>query len=184
MDGETHPGSGDRETSRAPERNDLSRLCGELNRLSARYLVVGGFAVIEAGFPRFTGDIDLLIDPSQENEALVYQALRSLPDRAVDQLDPGDVAKFIVVRVADEVLIDLMAQACGIDYATAIQDAVFREIHGVCIPFASPQTLLKMKQTVRDKDIQDRAFLQQLIAASEKPPNDPGIIESIRRLIK
>jgi hypothetical protein len=27
-------------------------------------MVVGGFASIEAGYPRFTGDIDLLIDAS------------------------------------------------------------------------------------------------------------------------
>jgi len=49
---------------------------------------VGGFAVIEAGFPRFTQDLDLLMDVSPENEARVFEALRSLPDEAVDQHRP------------------------------------------------------------------------------------------------
>src|ERR1051325_9585460 len=118
MDGEAYPGGSDKETPRPPDKKDLSRICAELNRLGAKYVVVGGFAVIEAGYPRLTNDIDLLIDTSIENEGRVFEALRVLPDKAVKELDPGDVAKFTVVRVADEVLIDLMANACGVDFAT------------------------------------------------------------------
>jgi hypothetical protein len=143
-----------------------------------------GFAVIEAGFSRLTTDIDLLIDPSPQNESLTFEALRSLPDKAVNQLDLGDVARYSVVRIADEVLVDLMAQACGVDYSTAIQDAVIRDVNGVTIPFASPKTLLRMKQTHRDKDIQDRAFLQQLVSELEKPMKEVGVVESIRRFLK
>jgi hypothetical protein len=114
----------------------LSRLRAELNRLGARYLIVGGFAIIQNGFARLTDDVDLLVDPSRENEALVYQALRSLPDQAVNELEPGDVEKFTVVRVADEILVDLMKSGCGVGYAEAIQDAIVQEIDGVRIPFA------------------------------------------------
>jgi hypothetical protein len=127
--------------------------------------VVGGFAVIEAGFPWLTQDVDLLVDASLENEARVFEALRSLPDKAVDELDPGDIDRFTVVRVGDEILVDLMKSGCGVDYAQASQDAIHREINGVRIPFASPLTLWKMKQTHRDKDIPDRLFLRQLLAA-------------------
>jgi hypothetical protein len=41
------------------------------------------------------------------------------------------------------------------------------EIDGVEIPFASPKLLLRMKQTHRDKDIEDRVFLLRKIAAEE-----------------
>lgn len=174
MDGETHLESGP-EKSRAPERGDLSRLCAELNRLDARYIVVGGFAIIEAGFPRLTGDVDLLVDTSPENEQRVFEALRSLPDKAVNELEPGDIEKFTVVRVGDDILVDLMKSGCGVDYAEAIKDAVWREIEGVKIPFASPATLWRMKQTHREKDIPDRIFLRQLLEAQglrvqETPP--------------
>ncbi len=165
MDGETHSASGAEESSRPPERNDLSRLCAELNRCSARYLVVGGFAIIEAGFPRFTGDIDLLVDTSLENEQRVFDALRTLPDKAVNQLDAGDIERYNVVRVSDDILVDLMKSGCGVDYADAIRDAVWREIEGVKIPFASAQTLWRMKQTHREKDIPDLIFLRKLLEA-------------------
>jgi hypothetical protein len=143
----------------------LSRLCAELNRLDARYIVVGGFAIIEAGFPRLTGDVDLLVDTSPENEQRVFEALRSLPDKAVNELDPGDIERFTVVRVGDEILVDLMKSGCGVDYAEAIKDAVWREVEGVKIPFASPATLWRMKQTHREKDIPDRIFLRKLLEA-------------------
>jgi hypothetical protein len=32
-------------------------------------------------------------------------------DKAVRQLDPGDIAKYVVCRVSDEVLVDLMGSA-------------------------------------------------------------------------
>ena len=41
------------------------------------------------------------------------------------------------------------------------------EVHGVPIPFASPQLLLRMKQTHREKDAEDRIFLHRKIAEME-----------------
>jgi hypothetical protein len=145
---------------------------------------VGGFAVIQAGFHRFTGDIKFLIDPSLENEGRVFEALRVLPDKAVRELSSGDVSKYIVVRVADEVVVDLMANACGVNYADAIQDAKFSEIDGVKIPFASPKTLLRMKQTVRDKDIADRAFLQQVIDRATAKKEETSFLGAVIDEIK
>jgi hypothetical protein len=52
----------------------------ELNEKGARY-VVGGFAIRAAGYVR-TIDIDLVIDTTLNNEALVYKALEVLPDMA------------------------------------------------------------------------------------------------------
>jgi hypothetical protein len=65
---------------RAPERADLVALCAALNAGGAKYLVVGGFAVILTGLPRTTGDIDLLVDTSLENEAKIFKALEILPE--------------------------------------------------------------------------------------------------------
>ena len=68
-----------------------------------------------------------------DNEARVFEALRVLPDKAVNQVDAGDVAKFTVVRIADEVLVDLMAKACGVDFTQAIADAEVKTINDVRI---------------------------------------------------
>jgi hypothetical protein len=158
---------------RAPEEADLVAICRQLNKLGARYAVIGGFAVIYGLYPRATGDIDLLIDTALENEALVYQALEILPDKAVRELKPGEVSEYSVVRVADEVVVDLMKSACGIEYAEAAKDVVVHEVQGVPIPFASPRLLWRTKKaTRRAKDAGDLAFLLEYFRASgEKPPD-------------
>jgi hypothetical protein len=149
-------------TSRAPTQEDFVKLCARLNELGARYIVIGGFAIITAGYPRSTMKIDFVIDTSLENEALVYQALESLPDQAVKELNPGEVSQYSVVRVGDEIVVDLMASACGIDYAEAIQDSIIRVVDGVPIPFASPRLLWRMKEkSYREKDAPDLLFLRQ-----------------------
>lgn len=159
---------------RFPERGDLVELCRQLQRRGASFIVVGGFAVILAGYPRTTGDIDILIDAELENEARVFDALATLPDGCVRELDAGDVGKYTVVRVADEILVDLMAKASGIDYHEASQSVVVHEIDGVAIPFASPELLWRMKcRAAREKDRGDLEFLRQYFAARGITPPEP-----------
>ena len=78
------------------------------------------------------------------------------------------------MRVADEILVDLMKSGCGITYADAIADAVWKEIDGVRIPFASPQMLWRMKQNRREKDIPDCLFLRQLLQEHGSSAKLPG----------
>jgi len=156
---------------RDPTLRDLVELCRELQQRDASFVVVGGFAIRAHGLARNTGDVDLLMDPSLENESRVYAALATLPDGCVRELEAGDVSKFTVVRVADEILVDLMATASGIGYEEASKSMVIHEIDGVKIPFASPELLYRMKvRAGREKDRGDIYFLKQLFASQGKLP--------------
>ncbi len=157
---------------RPPVEGDIVALCRELNQRGAKYVIVGGFAIIAAGFPRFTGDVDLVVAADAENEAKVFSALSTLPDNAVRELQPGELQLYNVIRVGDEILVDLMRSAGGIDYAEAAKDVIVRELGGVPIPFASPRLLWRMKAvTHREKDAGDLVFLRQWFAErGEQPP--------------
>jgi len=147
-------------------------LCRELNQRGARYVVIGGFALRAADYVRGTMDVDLLVAADLENEAKVFSALSTLPDNAVRELQPGELEQYGVIRVADEILVDLMRSAGGINYAEAAKDVIVREVGGVPIPFASPRLLWRMKiVTHREKDAGDLLFLRQWFAArGEEPP--------------
>lgn len=151
--------------ARPPLLEDLVALCRNLNREGARYVVIGGMAIIRAGFGRATNDIDLLIDTSQENQDRVRRALMALPDQAVRDMAKDDLDKYAVVRVADEIVVDLMSRACGIGYDEASRMTDEAEVDGVTVPFASPLLLWRTKDTLRDKDKVDRAFLARLLAS-------------------
>lgn len=99
--------------AREPQLEDLVRLARALNAHHVRYVLIGGFAVIAHGGARTTKDIDLLIDAAPENVVRVREALQILEDKAVDDVADDDVARYSVVRVADEIVVDLMAGAQG-----------------------------------------------------------------------
>jgi hypothetical protein len=149
--------------ARAPEPADVVKICRALNQAGARYLLIGGFAVVAHGGGRFTKDVDLLVDDSPENVARIRSALSILPDNSVAEVADDDVQRHVVVRVADEIVVGLMGRACGLDYVAAIADAETIEHDGVVIPVASPRTLIRLKDTPRPQDAQDRAFLEGLL---------------------
>lgn len=158
--------------SREPTVEDLRDLCRELNQRGAQYIVIGGFAMRAANYNRTTMDIDLMVAAGLENETKVFSALSTLPDNAVRELKPGELQKYNVVRIGDEILVDLLRSAAGIDYAEASKDVVTREVDGVPIPFASPRLLWRMKvATHREKDTDDLLFLRGWFASNgEEPP--------------
>lgn len=114
------------------------------------------------GHVRATEDLDLLIARDRENQALVRRALEILPDKAVRELGAEeDIAAWVVVRVNDEITVDLMTAASGIGYAEAEQEIEWVDLDGEKIPFASGRLMLRFKQGARDKDVADRRFLEE-----------------------
>ncbi len=118
-------------------------------------------AVIQHGFLRTTEDIDLLLEASPENITNVRQALEILPDKAIRDMGETDLEDYTVVRIVDEIIVDLMLRTCGISYEEAEHEMQQVEIEGTTIPFATASLLLRMKQTGREKDALDAMFLRQ-----------------------
>jgi cytochrome P450 len=126
-------------------------------------VLIGGFAVIAYGAARFTKDLDLLVDDDPDNVARVREALAVLADNAAADLTDTDVREFVVVRVADEIVVDLMGRACGLSYADVTGDAERVDIAGVSVPVASPRMLIRTKDTHRPQDAIDRSFLEHVL---------------------
>ena len=161
------PQNDDPKESRPPTLSDLITLCRHLNEKHAKYIVIGGMALIHHGFVRATEDIDLLVDTSVENERAVIEALSKLPDSAASEIRAGEIDQYEVIRVADEVVVDLMKKACGIEYAAASKDIARATLGGVTIPFANLELMIRLKQSVRPKDKMDLEFLKSLKGKSK-----------------
>jgi len=97
--------------SRPPTEADLAGLCRELNQRGAKYIVIGGLAIIAAGLPRMTADVDLLVAADLENEAKLYSALSTLPDNAVSELQPGELLQCGVIS-RDKIGLRMMSHRC------------------------------------------------------------------------
>ena len=148
--------------TRPPRKEDLVKLCEELNRLGASYIIIGGLAMNNLGLVRTTEDVDILIDPSPENQRRVREALLILPEQAIRELGADeDLQQWVVTRVNDEITVDLMTEACGVRYEEAKADVQVREVQGVPIPMANRRLMIKLKQSPRPKDQIDLQYLLQ-----------------------
>ena len=151
--------------SRPPTLDDIKRIGRALNAAHAKYLIIGGFAVNYYGFARATEDLDLLIDSDPGNIEKIKQALCVLPDGAAKEITSGDFIGYSVVRVVDEITVDLLTKAGDVTYDSA--EAVSVALDEVTLPIASLRTLIATKPGVRERDQLDRAYLLRLRAAQD-----------------
>jgi len=142
----------------------LLRLLARFGEEGVDYILVGGQAVRLNGFLRATEDIDVLLRPTRDNGERVIRALNFLESSC--ELDPawfepqrGEVDN---IRVADELIIDLLFAANGETYETMQPFAREVVVDGVRIRVLNIDGLLRTKTSVREKDILDRQMLERI----------------------
>src|SRR3989442_70379 len=139
--------------------DDLLHVCRLLQEHDAKYVLVGACACGLHGLVRSTQDVDLLVEPSDDNLQRVIDALSELPDGAARELTVKDLQENAVVKIADAVEVDVAKQAWTLSYEEAIRDALTLDADGVRIVYASLDALIKSKSTYRDQDRVDRERL-------------------------
>jgi hypothetical protein len=145
----------------------LLRLLARFHEEGVAYVLVGGQAVRLNGFVRATEDIDVLIEPSHANGERIIRALSFLASS--HDLDPqwfvppdeGDIEN---IRIADDLLIDLLFSANGETYAS-IQSHV-REllIEDTPVRVLDIDGLLRTKTDYREIDLLDKQVLSRIRA--------------------
>ena len=143
---------------------DLQQLIEHLNRENVDYLLIGGYALMALGYQRGTTDIDLLLPRDAETGERIKRALLYLPDQAARDLKPEWFAEDEAIRVADEIVIDLLFTASGETYDSLKPYAVTVDLGGVTVRTLDIEGLLKTKQSQRDKDKLDRLVLERALA--------------------
>jgi hypothetical protein len=106
--------------------------------------------------------VDILIDPTEENCRRVIAALSRLEDGAAKELLPRDLLENVVVKIADEVEVDVSTHAWKVSYADAVPAALEMTIDGIRVPYLGLRDLIASKQTDREKDQSDLLRLQQI----------------------
>jgi len=145
----------------------LLRVCALLNQHGAEYLVAGARACWLHGYVRATMDVDLLIPEDLENHARVIAALSELHDHAAEELTVQDFVENVVVKIADEVEVDVSTRAWKVSYIDAVDSAVSTTIEGIEVRYLGIDALIASKETYRD---QDRVDVERLRAIRDRLP--------------
>jgi predicted nucleotidyltransferase len=145
----------DSRMAESPHYKDLLQL---LNEFEARYLIVGGYAVMKYTEPRFTKDLDVWVENSAENAIRVFEALKKFG--APLETDNISAQTFqrqgITYQIGiAPVRIDLLTQITGVEFSDAWKARVSGSIFGVAVHFISLEQLIVNKEAVgRSSDLE------------------------------
>ena len=100
--------------------SDFSDLLRLLRANNVKYMVIGGYAVIQHAEPRFTKDLDLWISTDPANAAAVYRALREFgaPLAGMTEDDFAEDGYFYQMGVPPA-RIDILMGIPGIEFSEA-----------------------------------------------------------------
>ena len=145
-----------------PFRTELAEICWRLNEAGARYLVVGARALQLRGSARATRDIDILIEPTEENAQRVLDALATTGYGFAREWAAAEVARKFVTIIGDSPRVDILTVAWSVRYRDAIRTAERFEVEGVAIPTVSLDDLIASKRTGRPQDTADLVVLEEI----------------------
>jgi hypothetical protein len=144
----------------------LKAVLAAFEREGVRYAVFGAAALNLHGLARFTEDLDVFLDPTEDNVERVRRALASVFDdpsiddiRAADLL--GDYPAVQYVPPTGAFHLDLLTRI-GTAFAFGDLEIVRMPFDDLTVSVVSPWTLYLMKRdTVRLKDRADAQLLKE-----------------------
>jgi len=143
---------------------DFKEFLESLNRRGVKYLIVGGFAFSYYARPRFTKDLDVFVEPTDDNAGRLVEALadfgfESMGLKKEDFLTPGRIVQLGYPPMR----IDIVTSLSGVDFARA-WDGRTNGKYGDCpVFFISRDDLMANKAAAgRPQDIADLELLKKL----------------------
>jgi Nucleotidyl transferase of unknown function (DUF2204) len=146
-----------------PLTSDLREFIALLNSNAVEYLVVGAFAVSFHGYPRYTGDLDILVRPTAENANRVLRAIsefgfESLKITTQDLQTPD----FVLQLGRSPVRIDILTTISGVSFEEAWTGRREGPIDGLTTQYIGCNELIRNKEaTGRARDLGDAEELRK-----------------------
>jgi hypothetical protein len=140
---------------------DFKEFLELLNRNRVRYLIVGGYALAVHGRPRYTKDLDIWIEISDENARRVVQTLDEFGFASFELTKEDFLTSGTFVQLGYEpVRIDLLTQPDGVEFETSFESRLEWIVDGVPINVIDLENLKRNKKA--SGRLQDLADLEQL----------------------
>lgn len=146
---------------------DYEELLGLFNKHSVKYCIIGAYALAFYARPRYTKDIDILVENSIENAWRILKALHefgfgSLPLSEQDFTEPGQ----IIQLGYEPVRIDLITSIKGIDFQEIWKNRSLGKFGEQQVFFIGINDLIASKKIANRS--QDRADLEVLLEVLKK----------------
>ena len=117
------------------------------NAGGVRYLVIGGYAVIQCAQPRFTADLDLWVGTDPGNADAVYEALREF-GAPLSGLTPRDFTEegYFYQMGVPPIRVDVLMGIPGVEFDSAWRRRAEIDFDGLPVAFISREDLIAAKR--------------------------------------
>ncbi len=149
---------------------DFEELLGLFNKHKVKYCIVGAYAVGFHGYPRYTKDIDIFIEPSLKNGQNIVKALSEFGFGSL-KLVPQDFTKkgAIIQLCYEPVRVDLINSIEGCDFNQAWLCKAAGKYGKYKVFFIGADELIKSKiNTNRKQDHLDAELLQRRLGKAKR----------------
>jgi len=128
-----------------------------------KFLVVGAYALGVHGYPRATGDIDIWVEPNQENAKKIFEVLGKFGSPVKEISEETFSTKGIIFQIGvPPRRIDLITEIDGVKFTNAYKNKKIVALQNLRVPFLSLKDLIRNKQsTGRAKDLLDVKYLKE-----------------------
>lgn len=128
--------------------SEFNELLSLFAKHEVRFLVVGGYAVMKYGEPRFTKDIDLWVAIDKTNSESVFAALKEFgaPLAGLNSEDFMNSSSFYQMGRAP-LRVDIMMSIAGVEFEECWKRRVLVELGGAVIPFIAKDDLIIAKES-------------------------------------
>ena len=143
--------------------SDFSDLLRIFNDHHVRYMVIGGYAVVQYAEPRFTKDLDVLISTDVANAEAVYNALREF-GAPLTELTAKDFSEegFFFQMGVPPVRVDVLMGIPEIKFEECWNRRTEVDFEGLKVIFMSKQDLIVSKRAAgRPQDLIDADLLSK-----------------------
>jgi len=124
--------------------SDFSDLLKIFNDNKVRYMVVGGYALIQYAEPCFTKDLDLWVSTDSSNVVAIYKSLREFgaPLTDLTEADFAEEGYFYQIGIPP-VRVDILMGIPVLSFEKAWDQRVEVDFDGLPVYFISRQDLIK-----------------------------------------
>ena len=134
-----------------------------LNKNSVRYCIIGSHALAFHARPRYTKDIDILVEASLDNAERILSALDEFGFGSLNLRIEDFSSKGNIIQLGYEpVRIDIITSIKGLDFSEVWRNRVLGTYGNQTVNFIDRQNLIKSKKI--SNRIQDKADLELLLS--------------------
>jgi len=146
---------------------DYEDLLRSFNKYKVRYCIVGAFAVAFYAIPRYTKDMDILVEPGRENSRRVINALKEFGFKGLKLSEEDLSRKGGIIQLGYEpVRVDLITSISGVTFDEVWKNRQKGVYGSLKTNFIGIEELIKNKKKAKRK--QDKVDLGILMTTKRR----------------